>query len=77
MWNKLTAYSTNNVRAHASLALDSNDLPHIAHYNMQFQNLMYTTFDGGNWTTVAPDSAGRVGEYCVIAIDSNDLPHIA
>ena len=55
MWNKSTAYSTNNVGVHASLALDSNDLPHIAHYNMQFQNLMYTTFDGGNWTTVAPD----------------------
>ena len=76
-WFKLAAYSTNNVGVHASLALDSNDLAHIAHYNMQFQNLMYTKFDGGNWTTEAADSAGRVGEYCTIAIDSNDSPHIA
>ncbi|MCS5537754.1 MAG: hypothetical protein NZ770_06580, partial [Candidatus Poseidoniaceae archaeon] len=52
------------------------DNPHFSHYNMQFQNLLYTHYNGTAWSTETVDSTGLVGEFCSIDVDSNDNPHI-
>ena len=44
---------------------------------MQFQNLLYTHYNGTAWATETVDSTGLVGEFCSIDVDSYDNPHIA
>jgi len=61
---------------HASLALDSNDKPHIAYYSTSY-HLMYAKNTTGTWEIEAPDPYGDKGPWTSISIDSNDKPHIA
>lgn len=63
---------------HTSLALDSNDEPHISYYDgAPNYNLKYAFWDGSAWNVSTIDSAGDVGTYTSIALDSNNNPHIS
>lgn len=57
----------------ASLALDSNNNPHISYINSQ--GLRYAYHNGSSWTLETVDATG--GEECSIELDSNDHPHIS
>jgi len=66
-----------------SIALDSNDFPHVVYYKSIFvdgfssQVLRHACYNGTSWNfeTVETDVGYIVG--CSIDLDSNDFPHIA
>ena len=60
-----------------SVALDSNDDPHISYFDRGNRDLKYAKWDGSGWNIETVDSAGDVGWDTSIALDSNDDPHIS
>ena len=60
-----------------SLALDSNDRPHISYYDEGNDDLKYTRWTGSTWAIETVDAPGNVGYYTSLALDSNDHPHIS
>jgi len=75
-WN--TEIVASNCSTSNSLALDSNDVPHIS-YNGETSGsyLGYASYNGTDWNTTQVTSAWHTGRYNSIAIDSNDHPHIS
>jgi parallel beta-helix repeat protein len=59
----------------ASLALDSNDNPHISY--LGDGNYKYARWNGSTWNIQTVDSTGYVGGWTSIALDSQDNPHIS
>ncbi|MFX1263018.1 MAG: PKD domain-containing protein [Promethearchaeota archaeon] len=69
------------VTFYSSIALDSNDYPHIS-YNEGFTSygsLKYAKWTGNEWSIETVDSWGSsgFGEFSSLAIDSTDKPHIS
>jgi len=60
-----------------SLAIDSEDNPHIVYYDGDFKDLRYAYYRNGTWTVEIVDSIGDAGKYCSIALDSQNIPHIS
>ena len=58
-----------------SLALDSEDRPHVSYYGDTV--LMYAYRTGDGWEKTVVDDTENVGRSSSIAIDSTDKPHIA
>ncbi|MHA2163642.1 MAG: PKD domain-containing protein [Candidatus Thorarchaeota archaeon] len=61
---------------HASLAIDSNDIPHIAHQGPG-SSLSYTRKDNGTWSSEIVDNSDLVGEFPSISLDSGGRVHIS
>jgi hypothetical protein len=76
-WMTQTVDSAGNVGFATSIALDSNNYPHISYYDYDNQSLKYARWTGTNWYIATLDSMGPYGVYTSIALDSNDLPHIS
>lgn len=61
-----------------SIALDSQDRPHISYYYMISNDLRYAWRDDAGWHRLTVDSSSdSVGSVSSIQIDGNDRPHIA
>jgi hypothetical protein len=69
--------SANNTGNYCSLALDSNNEPHIAYCDFDNFDLHYAYLENGVWHTEMVDSIGYVGVHCSLVLDDNDRPHIA
>jgi len=69
--------TTNDVGQYASIAVDSNDVVHISHHDITFQNLRYCNNAGGVWSCTNADTGANFGVHSSIAIDSNDNVHIS
>lgn len=76
-WNFETVDPTGVSGKSASIALDSNNNPHVSYYDATNKILMYATKSGGTWNIETVDAAGDVGLYTSIAVDSNNNPHIS
>lgn len=76
-WQLETVDGSDDVGTHTSLALDSNDQPHISYYDETSSDLKYAAHDGATWQIVTVDSSGSVGQFTSLALDSNDRPHIS
>ena len=61
----------------ASLALDSNDNPHISYFNRTSSHLKYAKWTGTSWSTEIVDENGTYRWVLSMALDSKDYPHIA
>lgn len=59
-----------------SIAIDSNNKPHISYYHITDTNLKYATKPDASWIIETVDNGRLVGEYCSMALDSNNRPHI-
>lgn len=77
-WNH-QLISTKAARGHIAIAVDSNNLPHIAYMayeNGNYHNpidVMYASFNGSEWSTqVVKQGKGTID----LALDSNNNPHI-
>ena len=70
VWHIETVDSYGKVGEDPSIALDSNDHPHISYYGNG--NLKYAYYDGSSWHIETVDSDGWGSS---IALDSNDHPH--
>jgi len=77
MWGFETVDSEGDVGGHCSLALDSNDYPHISYYDSTNNDLKYAKWTISGWSIETVDSGGDVGSYCSLALDSLDRPHIS
>ena len=64
-----------------SIALDSNDYPHISYFDSDWPSLdgdlLYAYMDSGGWHVTTVDSNGNVGEGCSLALDSSGYPRIS
>ena len=60
----------------SSLALDSNEFPHMSYFDWRAGQLKYAKWTGSAWNIQTVDS-GNVGWSPSIALDSNDKPHIS
>ncbi|RLE39891.1 hypothetical protein DRJ16_07700, partial [Candidatus Woesearchaeota archaeon] len=60
-----------------SISVDSNNKPHISHYDSTSDDLRYCDKSSGSWSCEIVDSNGNVGSFTSIDIDSNDIPHIS
>jgi hypothetical protein len=60
-----------------SLALDSNNNPHISYNTLGSLTLKYAYYDGSIWYVSDVDTDYHVGDYNSIAVDSSNNPHIS
>lgn len=78
-WDLQMAFSGSNTGGQKSLALDSSDVPHIAHYRCwpYGNDLLYTSWNGSSWSSQTVDDGyeGVVGSS--LALDGSDNPHIS
>ena len=75
-WQTETVDSTDNVGEFTSLAIDSNNHPHISYFDRTNNQLKYASFNGISWSTETVDSGGT-GEFSSLALDNQDYPHIS
>jgi PKD repeat protein len=67
-----------NLGTYNSLALDSNDYPHVSCYDDTYDTLWYAAWNGTHWNTDhILEYYTDVGRWSSIVIDSNDNPHIS
>ena len=57
-WTGAIVESTDDVGHTPSIAVDSQNRPHIAHYDTANLNLRYAYFNGSNWIATALDATG-------------------
>ena len=77
-WQVEIVDSAGYVGAYASLALDSQDRPHISYFADDPHNdLRYAYYDGSTWITETVVSEGYVGTSTALALDSQGRPRIA
>jgi len=76
IWSIETVDSAEGVGIWTSIAIDSNNHPHISYEDYINDDLKYAYWDGSQWQ-IERVVDGFVGEYTSIAIDSNNRPHIS
>ncbi len=79
-WNIQTVDSEGSVGKWTSIALDSQDFPHISYYeyiDYYTGALKYAQWTGSEWYIQVVDFDGNVGRYSSIALDTQDCAHIS
>jgi hypothetical protein len=61
----------------SSLALDSNNYPHISYLDFAWHRLKYAKWTGTDWYTDTIDAYATIDGYSSLALDSNEYPHIS
>ena len=59
-----------------SIAIDSQDYPHISYCDYGNYNLKYVFWTGSSWSSEVVDEEGEVGHYSSLVLDENDNPQI-
>jgi len=75
MWNIQTIGNSGFVGLYSSIALDSNNTPHITYYDGADGCLKYASWNGSMWILQNVALMGYIGG-CSMALDSNNNPHI-
>jgi len=70
-WDIQTVDSAGSVGEYTSIALDSNNYPHISYHNSAYWDLKYARWNGVSWDIQTVDSAGEVGAWSSIALDNS------
>jgi parallel beta-helix repeat protein len=68
-----------DVGRYSSLALDSNNNPHIAYFNfyrLENTSIKYASWTGSDWNIQTVEGNGYVGPFPSLAIDSHNNPNI-
>lgn len=78
-WNPLRVHhSTAKLGQFTSLAMDTNDYPHISYYHADNGQLRYLYHNGSAWQWgLGVVDSGGVGADTSLALDANDRPHIS
>lgn len=75
-WDIQTVPIEGNGGHWSSIAIDSENNPHISFWDWGSASLKYASYDGATWNIETVDSGG-VGKYSSLALDSKDNPHIS
>jgi hypothetical protein len=75
--NELVDDSSNDVGEYNSIAIDSQEHPHISYFDWQNKKLKYAKWDGAKWVTSVADTGVYNPEGTSIALDQDDNPHIS
>jgi len=75
-WHTVTVDNSEEAGYEASIALDSNNYPHIAYYDSYNYWLKYAYYDGKKWNIDNIDCLDVWGGIS-LALDSNNHPHIS
>ncbi|MBN2111463.1 FG-GAP repeat protein [Candidatus Woesearchaeota archaeon] len=75
-WNIETVDNSASVGKHTSIAVDSNNNPHISYYDETNTSLKQAYYNGSSWITETVDT-GNVGEYTSIAVDKYNNIYIS
>lgn len=73
---RTTVDSEGDVGRFVSLALDSDDRPHLGYRDYTNENLKYATLEDGAWEVFTVDTRENSGWNPSLAIDSTGAPHI-
>jgi hypothetical protein len=76
-WSVEVVDATPGVGRFTSIALDSQEYPHISYFDDVGQDLKYARWDGALWNIEVVDTANLVGEDTSIILDDLDHPHIS
>jgi hypothetical protein len=77
-WTIETVDTFKGVGQYTSLALDSQNQPHISYYDIEFGRLKYAYKDASGWHSGNyVDTIQGAGKYTSIALDRDDRPHIS
>ncbi len=76
-WMKGIIDSESEVSNVLSVAIDLDGYLHVSYYNLNGQDLLYATNEGGTWEIEVVDSIGNVGKHNSIAVDTNGKVHIS
>jgi hypothetical protein len=60
-----------------SLALDDQDVPHLAYYDTGQDRQMYATRPAGSWLITLVDDDADTGHFTDLALDQQGQPHIS
>lgn len=67
-----------DVGSWASIAMDSNNNPHISYFDAANQRLLYAYKTSSGWTKgLQVDNSDNVGRYSSIALSASNIPHIS
>jgi len=72
LWNRETVDNSGVVGVYSSIAVDSNNNPHISYSD---RGLKYAKWNGSAWDIQTVASMGTI--YSSLALDSNNNPHIS
>lgn len=77
-WHVSTVDSSFRSGLYSSIAIDSEDNPHISYRSGQGEagRLMYAFFNGSIWDFIQVDPDFWYGEHSSLALDAKDRPHI-
>ncbi|MBN2019460.1 MAG: hypothetical protein JW749_04475 [Sedimentisphaerales bacterium] len=76
-WYIYTIDSIGDVGFYTSIALDSNDKPHISYFDSTNVDVKYAHYDGSWHTEIVDDSFGAGQNGISLALDSKGIPHIS
>ncbi|MDP6155652.1 MAG: PKD domain-containing protein [Candidatus Thermoplasmatota archaeon] len=76
-WHTQIVDSKGIVGNYNSIALDTNNNPHISYYDFSNVYLKYSYYDGLLWHDLIADGQFGSGFYTSLALDSNNHPHIS
>jgi hypothetical protein len=76
-WSIETVDAALSVGTYSSIALDSNNRPHISYYDYHWGDLKYARWTGSTWYIQAVHTVGSVGTDTSLALDSNNNAHIS
>ena len=74
VWENQTVDKRGYAGEKNSIALDSNNYPHISYFASPYGGLKYAKWNGRYWRTQVVDEVGILSISMVL--DSNDFPHI-
>ncbi len=76
-WQYTTVDSGGSVGRYTSIALDSQDHPHISYNDSTNESLKYAKWTGDGWEIQTVYTFGDTYRFTSIALDSQDYPHIS
>jgi hypothetical protein len=79
-WNNATVNNTDLIGLYSSIAVDTNNIPHISYVdqtNPASHSLKYTFWNGSSWTVEPIITVGDVTTISSIALTSANVPVIA